>query len=311
MIVRLIARRLFSALLIMLSVSFILFLLFEADKYSVSRKVLGPFATDEQREIWIEKNGYNEPFASRYFDWITNAAVGDFGTSLSLKTEVGPIVADRLGNSAILAGFMFLFMIPIALILGVLAGINEGKPIDRGISVFAILTTSIPEFASATFLTAVFVFGLNWLPGTSSFSNGFSFKELVLPVAVLVIYDFGYIGRLTRASMAEVMTSHYVRTAILKGLPYRTVVFKHALRNALIAPFTAIVVQLNWLLSGVIVVEVFFAYKGFGKTLYDAALFGDVYLVEACTMVAVLVAVMSQLVSDIGYTFLNPKIRFQ
>jgi peptide/nickel transport system permease protein len=110
--------------------------------------------------------------------------------------------------------------------------------------------------------------------------------------------------------MAEVMTSQYIRTAVLKGIPYQRVIMKHALRNALIAPFTVIVLQMNWLLSGVVVVEVFFEYDGFGKLLLEAALFGDVYVVQACTLVAVIVAVASQIISDVGYTFLNPRIRF-
>ena len=126
----------------------------------------------------------------------------------------------------------------------------------------------------------------------------------------LVLYDFGYVARMTRASVAEVMTSQYVRTAVLKGIPYRRVIMKHVLRNALIAPFTVIILQLNWLLSGVVVVEVFFQYEGFGKLLLDAALFGDLYVVQAATLAAVLVAVLSQLISDVGYTFLNPRIRF-
>jgi peptide/nickel transport system permease protein len=125
-----------------------------------------------------------------------------------------------------------------------------------------------------------------------------------------VIYDFGYVARMTRASMAEVMTSQYIRTAVLKGIPYQRVIMRHALRNALIAPFTVIVLQMNWLLSGVVVVEVFFGYDGFGKLLLEAALFGDVYVVQACTLAAVVVAVSSQIISDVGYTFLNPRIRF-
>jgi len=187
---------------------------------------------------------------------------------------------------------------------------REGSWLDRVISFVSIGTTSIPEFASAALLVAVFVFWLGWLPGTSAMTQGFSWRELVLPVAVLVLYDFGYVARMTRASMAEVMAAPYVRTAILKGLPRWRVVLVHALRNALIAPFTVIVLQLNWLLSGVIVVEVFFAYKGFGSLLYDAATFGDIYLIEACTLVAVFVAVTSQFLSDVGYTLLNPRIRF-
>ena len=141
-------------------------------------------------------------------------------------------------------------------------------------------------------------------------SDGFDIVQLILPALVLIIYDFGYVTRMTRASMAEVMTTQYVRTAILKGLPYRRVVMRHALRNALIAPFTVIMLQINWLLSGVIVVEFFFAYKGFGALLLEASLNQDIYLIEACAMAAVFVAVATQTIADVGYTFLNPRIRF-
>jgi peptide/nickel transport system permease protein len=127
---------------------------------------------------------------------------------------------------------------------------------------------------------------------------------------VLVLYDFGYVTRMTRASMAEVMMTHYIRTAVLKGLPYKTVIMKHALRNALIAPFTVIMLQINWLLSGVIVVEFFYAYKGFGALLLEASLNQDIFLIEACAMIAVFVAVGTQTISDVGYTYLNPRIRF-
>lgn len=306
----LIGKRLVSMFLIMAVVSFILFLLFETDKLGVAGKVLGPYSSTEQREIWLEKNGYNEPFLLRYFDWAGNALVGDFGDSIQLKVPVSEVMWGRLGNTAILAGVVFAVMIPLSLTLGVLAGLKEASLRDRSITVVSVLTTSVPEFASATLLSAIFVFWLKWLPGTSAMTGGFNWVEIILPAAVLVLYDFGYVARMTRASMAEVMTSQYIRTAILKGLPYRRVVFRHALRNALIAPFTIIVLQLNWLLSGVIVVEVFFSYKGFGKLLLDASLFGDIYMIEACTLIAVFVAVASQLISDIGYTLLNPRIRF-
>jgi peptide/nickel transport system permease protein len=141
-------------------------------------------------------------------------------------------------------------------------------------------------------------------------ADGFDFKQLILPVLVLFTYDFGYVARMTRASMAEVMTTQYIRTAVLKGLPYKRVIMRHALRNALIAPFTVIMLQINWLLSGVIVVEFFFAYKGFGALLLEASLNQDIALLEACAMVAVFVAVGTQMIADIGYTYLNPRIRF-
>lgn len=303
-------KRFASMIFIMFIVSFVLFAIFETDKLAVAGKVLGPYSSGAQREIWLEQNGYNLPFLGRYIDWVWSAMHGDFGQSIQYRVPVSEILWDRLGNTGILALCLFTLMIPLSLTLGVLAGMREGSLLDRSISVTSVLTTSVPEFASATLLTAVFVFTLGWLPGTSSMSAGFDWAQLVLPVLVLLLYDFGYVARMTRASMAEAMTSQYIRTAVLKGIPYRRVILKHALRNALIAPFTIIVLQLNWLLSGVIVVEVFFAYRGFGKLLLDAALFSDIYVIEACTLVAVFVAVLSQVISDIGYTLLNPRIRF-
>jgi peptide/nickel transport system permease protein len=140
-------------------------------------------------------------------------------------------------------------------------------------------------------------------------TEGWSFRELVLPLATLLLYDVGYIVRMTRAGMAEVMGSHYIRTAVLKGLPYRRVILRHALRNALIVPVTLIFLELNGLLSQVVVVEVFFQYGGFGRMLFDAANFGDIQVLQAATLVAVCVAVVSQLLSDAAYVVLNPRIR--
>ena len=307
----LIAKRLLSMLLIMAVISLVLFLIFETDKLGLARQVLGPYTQEFQLEAWLEDNGYNRPFFTRYVEWVGNALTGDFGISTRYKTDVGPILWERLGNTAILAAWVFALMIPISLALGVLAGMREGSLLDRGISIFSVVTTSIPEFAMATFLLVIFVTGLgftSWFP--ANFNDGIGFQDLVLPVATLVIYDMGYVARMTRASMAEVMQSQYIRTAILKGVSFPKVVTRHALRNALIAPFTIIVLQLNWLLSGVIVVEFFFNYKGFGLLLYEAALAKDIFMIEACTMVAVVVAVGSQIISDIGYMFLNPRIRF-
>jgi peptide/nickel transport system permease protein len=187
---------------------------------------------------------------------------------------------------------------------------KEGSTQDRVITFISVFTTSIPELATAIFLMVIFALTLGWFPPTSSMGQGWEYERLVLPVLTLVLYDFGYVARMTRASMAEVMTSQYIRTAVLKGVPKRDVIIKHALRNALIAPFTVIVLQLNWLLSGVVVVEVVYQYNGFGRMLLEAALFGDVYVIQAGALAAVFIAVLSQIISDVGYTFLNPRIRF-
>ncbi len=295
--------------LTMIIVSLLLFILLELQPGSVATKVLGPYSSEEQRHLWLEANGYLEPLWTRYLDWLGGMVTGDFGESVRFKTPVADILWPRLWNTAILAFWTFAILIPLSLTLGVLAGMREGSALDRAISITSIITTSIPEFASAVFLSALFVFSLGLLPGTSGMTDGFDPLQLFLPVMVLILYDVGYVTRMTRASMAEVMTTPYIRTAVLKGLPFRRVVFRHALRNALIAPFTVIMLQINWLLSGVIVVEFFFAYKGFGGLILEASLNQDIFLIEACTMVAVFVAVSTQTLADIGYTFLNPRIR--
>ncbi|MDZ3837223.1 MAG: ABC transporter permease [Rhodospirillales bacterium] len=305
-----ILRRLALMALTMLVVSLLLFLLLELTPGSVATKVLGPYATEEQKQLWLAANGYLEPVWSRYLSWLGRFATGDFGLSTRFKVPVADVLWPRLWNTGILGFWTFALMIPLSLTLGVLAGMREGSRLDRAISVGSIVTTSIPEFASAVLLSAIFVFWLGWLPGTSPMTMGFDWRQLVLPVLVLVLYDFGYVARMTRASMAEVMTQPYIRTAELKGLPRRQIIVRHALRNALIAPFTVITLQINWLLSGVIVVEYFFAYKGFGALLLEASLNQDIFLIEACAMIAVFVAAVTQTIADIGYTLLNPRIRF-
>ena len=302
-------RRVVGLALTMLALSALVFLLLEFTPGSVATKVLGPYSSDEQRRLWLEAHGYFEPLWRRYAVWLGNVLQGDFGESIRFRAPVGDVLWPRLLNTAILGGVTFAIMVPVALALGVLAGMREGSGLDRGISIFSVAATSVPEYASAVVLAAIFVFWLGWLPGTSPMTDGFAVRELVLPVAVLVLYDVGYIARLTRASMAEVMTQPYIRAARLKGLSFRRIVLGHALRNALIAPFTVIMLQVNWLLSGVIAVEFFFAYKGFGALLLEAALNQDVHLIEACTLVAVAVAVTTQTIADVAYAFLNPRLR--
>ena len=309
--IQLIVRRIGMMVLIMLVVALLLFLINEGDPRLIARSVLGPYAQVEQLDAWVVQNGYDRSIFVRYFEWIGRVLTGDFGDSVIYKRPVNEIFWSRLGNTGILAGITFVLMVVIALTLGVLAGMKEGSLQDRSISVFSIITTSIPEYASAVFLVGIFVFWLGWLPGTSSMTSGFDPVQMILPVFVLTLYGFGYIARMTRASMAEVMTTPYIRTAVLKGLPYRRIIMKHALRNALIAPFTVIMLQINWLLSGVVVTEFAFGYKGFGALLLEAALRRDIFVIEACGTAAVFVAVFTQTVGDLGYTYLNPRIRFK
>lgn len=292
----------------MLVVSFLIFLALEVNVADVAVKVLGQYSTADQRTAWLAANGYNDPFVLRYLRWLGRFAIGDWGTSTLFRAPITSLVFPRLLASAILAAGALAFIIVFGLGLGILAGTRPGSLLDRAISILSVVTTSIPDFASAVFLSGIFVFWLKLLPGASTMINGFSLSELVLPVAVLGLYSMGYLARVTRASMIDVMGTHYIRTARLKGASPLRIVLRHALRNAMITPVTVIMLQLPWLLSGVIVVEVFYAYKGFGSLLYDAAMNQDIYLVEACAMISVLVVVSSQILSDLLYGWLNPRI---
>jgi len=304
-----ILRRLGWMVATMLVASILLFLLFELMPGDVALSELGPYSTADQRHLWMVANGYDRPAVVRYFDWLGHFVIGQWGHSRLFMVPVASIVWQRFVNTAILAFWFFAFLVPLSLGLGVLAGMKEGSWIDRLVSTICIVTTSIAPFASVVLISAIFVFSLHWLPGTSTMLDGFSFRQLIMPVMALVLYDFGYIARITRASMAEVMNTQYVRAAVLRGLPYRRVVLRHALRNALIAPFTLLMLHVNWLISGVIVVEYFFAYKGFGSLILEASLGRDLFLLEACTMITVAMAVLTQTVADFGYLALNPRMR--
>ena len=301
-------RKLFGMLLTMLAVSFLVFAVLELNVDDVAVKVLGQFSTADQRLAWLVQNGYTAPFLWRYLRWIGEFVTGHWGTSTYYREDVLTLIAPRLAASGLLAGAALLVIVPLGLVMGVIAGMREGSFVDRLVSVFAVVTTSIPEFASAVFLTSLFVFWLGWLPGVSTMADGFHLRELVLPVSVLTLYSAGYVARMTRSSMVEVMQSPYIRTARLKGNSMRRIIVRHALRNALITPVTVIMLQIPWLMSGVIVVEVFFAYQGFGTLLYQAALNTDIYLIEACTMISVVVVVLTQVASDLLYTWLNPRM---
>jgi peptide/nickel transport system permease protein len=307
-VIEFLGKKIAIAIATMLAVSFLIFIALEVNVEDVAVKVLGQYSTNEQRAAWLLQNGYDDPFFVRYLRWLINFATGDWGTSTYFRAPVMDMVLPRLAASAILAGGALLVIVFFGLGLGVLAGMRPGSLLDRVISVFSVITTSIPDFASAVFLSTIFVFWLRLLPGASTMISGFSVSEIILPVCVLGLYSMGYLARVTRASMVDVMSTHYIRTARLKGAGMARIVLRHALRNALITPVTVIMLQLPWLLSGVIVVEVFYAYKGFGTLLYDAALNQDIYLIEACAMISVLVVVLSQILSDLIYGWLNPRI---
>ena len=299
-------------------------------------------ATDQDLDNWLDRNGYRDNFFVRYGRWIgvlpkqpvvdpatgqpaprfrycdepaeatfSGVLQGDFGCSTAFRTTVAKRLPEALKATGILMFWVMVIMVPASLIIGILAGMREGSRLDRTLSVGSIASTATPEYVSGVIFTAVFASMLGWFNGSAAtaLTKGISFYNFTLPIMTMAIYGIGYIARMTRASMAEVMTAQYIRTARLKGLSFRSVVIKHALRNALIAPVTVIMLQFPWLLTGVVVVESIFNYKGFGYLLVQAASNNDIDMVLACGLISVVLVLATQLLSDIGYAFLNPRIR--
>ena len=300
--------------------------------------------TDDEVISWLDRNGFNQPLVKRYGEWLgvapgwvretdgqlTGRCVepdmvpedvptfcgvlqGDWGQSTVFKEGVGGIIGERLGLTGKLMFWVMVLMVPSALLVGVLAGMREGTKLDRTLSTFSIASTATPEYVSGVIFITIFAssaVGLKWFKGTATAAaDNATFENFFLPVLTIALYGMGYIARMTRASMTEVMTAQYIRTARLKGVSFGNIVMKHALRNALIAPFTVIMLQFPWLLNGVVIVETLFNYKGFGWTLVQAAGNNDIELLLACSVVAVFVVLVTQLISDIGYVYLNPRIR--
>jgi peptide/nickel transport system permease protein len=341
-----ISRRLGTMVLTMLCLTLVVFFMVNLEpnlrKLSISQ--LDMRSSDADIEQWLVKNGYRQNFFVRYGQWLgvvqkqpnvdpaTGKAVprfsycnepaepyfggilqGNFGCSTKFKTLVANKLFPALAATGKLMFWVMATMVPISLLIGILAGMREGSRTDRTLSVASIATTATPEYVSGVIFTVIFASWLGWLNGSaaSATGQGLTFYNFTLPVMTMAVYGIGYIARMTRASMVEVMTQQYIRTARLKGLSFSSVVIKHALRNALIAPFTVIMLQFPWLLTGVVIVETMFRYQGFGFTLVEAAGNNDIDLLLGCSLVSVFIVLMTQLISDIGYAYLNPRIRVQ
>ena len=293
-------------------VSLLVFLLTELTPGDVARKELGAYATQEQVELLTKKEGLDRPVLVRYVEYVGRTLSGDLGTSARFRVPVKDIIFDRLQNTALLAAVSFVTIVPLSMLLGIAAGMREGSLLDRSILLGSAIVASVPEFAIGVFLASVFVVTLGWLPGTATLQPGGRWPiavQMVLPVAVIVLFDMGYVVSMVRASMVEVMRQPYIRTAVLKGMSFRQVVVGHALRNAMINPVTIILLQINYLVTGVVVVESVFAYPGFGRMMLEASLYKDIALIEAGALVSVFIAVVTQILGDLAYMLLDPRIR--
>lgn len=310
---RYVVRRFAFLLLTLLLTSIIVFTVTQLLPGDIARVILGREAGQQAVDRLREELGLNQPLLIQYGDWLLDFATGDWGSSFSTEAPIRQVVADRLRNSLMLAGLILGISVPLAVLLGVIAGLNEDSLVDGTISVLSLSVVGLPEFVTGLVLIELFAFELQLFPANSSIRSGTSFLEalpmLVLPALTATLVLLAYIARLTRAGVIEELKKPYVRTADLKGLPARVVTVKHVLRNALMPTITVIAISIGWMISGLIVIENVFNYPGLGRLLVFAIERRDLPLLQAVTMVTVVGFAGANLLADLLYAYLNPRIR--
>lgn len=308
-------RRLVFLLLTLLLTSIIVFAVTQLLPGDIARVILGREAGEQALERLREDLGLNRPLPVQYWNWLVDLIRGDWGRSFSTQTAVRTVVFERLRNSLMLAGLILVISVPLAITLGVVAGLKEDSLIDNAISILSLAVVGLPEFVTGLVLIEVVSFDLRLLPPNSSIRIGTGFLEafpmLVLPAVTATLVLLAYIARLTRAGVIGELEKPYVRTADLKGLPARTVIMKHVLRNALMPTITVIAISIGWMISGLIVIENVFNYPGLGRLLLFAIERRDLPLLQAITMVTVSGFAGANLAADLLYAYLNPRIRLE
>ncbi len=313
-IVTFIFSKLGSLLATLVIMSFIIFMLVELMPGDVAQMILGQSATEEAVSALREARGLNEPILKRYALWIKGVVFGDLGESIYMQgVAINSILWRRVGHSLILALTAFLMFVPLSLFFGVLAGVKEHKLSDSIISFFGLATMALPEFVSGVFLISIFALKLKWFPIVSVIPIGESLLSnlniVLLPAFSITFVMFGYVSRMQRSSMIQVMHSDYIRAATLKGMPRSYVIFRHALKNALLPSITIIGMNMGWLFGGLVVVETLFGFPGMGTLLMSAIKTRDVPLIEACVLLITVIFSLSTVATDLLYSALNPKIR--
>lgn len=278
-----------------------------------ARAILGPLADPRAVAALNQQLGADRPPVEVYLSWMGGLLTGDLGQSYAYRSPVAPFVGQALVNSLKLAAMVFAIVVPIGIGAGVLAALRVGRPVDRVISVAGLSLTVIPEFVSSIALILVFAVLLRWLPLSASWPAGsgplVQMQHLILPALPLVIVLFGYIARMTRAGMVEALSADYTRTAVLKGLPWHTVLSRHVLRNALLPTITVIAAQMGYALGGLVVVESLFRYQGIGSLVLGAARAKDFAMLQAGILTVGAFFVVTTLIADIVTTLLDPRLR--
>jgi peptide/nickel transport system permease protein len=308
-----ILRRIGLLVLVLFAVSMLTFAIVNVLPGDVANAVLGDMASPAQVEMVRQRMGLNEPLVTRYLLWIGDILHGQLGTSLQYGQSISTMVSGRLRNSAVLGLLSLGIAAPLAIAIGTIAATRPGSRLDRCISGFAVGAYAVPEYVTGLIAILLFSIWLAVLPGSSLMDpseNPLSRPAaMVLPVGVLVLGMLAFISQLTRASMIQALASPYIRTAILKGMPWHVVVLKHALPNVLSPTIAEIGMYFGYVIGGQVVVETLFSYAGIGQLITNAVAFRDIPTIEAGVLIVAAAYGVGNLLADVAVLFLNPRLR--
>jgi peptide/nickel transport system permease protein len=311
---RFLLKRLGLALITLWLLSVFVFVGAQVLPGNVARRILGPFADQAAVENLNHELGTDRSLLTQYWDWITSFFQGDLGNSLAYDVPVSSLISDALMNSLKLAALAFVLVVPLAVLGGVIAALKRDRAVDRVITLGGLSLSVIPEFVTGIMLILIFALWLDWLPVSANAPDNADpltqIKYLLLPAFTLVLLLFGYIARITRAGTIESLDADYTRTAILKGLPRRTVVRRHVLRNSLLPTIAVVATQTGYLIGGLVVIETLFNYPGMGRLIFTAATQKDFPLLEAAVLIVGIGFLIANLIADLAYSLLNPRIRY-
>jgi peptide/nickel transport system permease protein len=312
-ILTLVVQRVALGLLLLLAVSAVIFLGVEALPGDTAQAILGQSATPEALANLREKMGLNEPPLTRYFTWLGGVLTGDLGTALTNGADIAQSIGQRLGNTLFLAGCAAAIAVPLAIILGLIAARYAGRWPDKVISAVTLTTISLPEFVAAYFVIYLLTQLFPIFQPVAMVFPGMSFwaklNAVALPVIVLVLVVLAHMMRMTRAAILNVMQSAYIETAELKGLSPMTVIWRHAFPNAIAPVVSVVMLNLAYLVVGVVVVEVVFGYNALGQYLVDHVTKRDLPVVQAVGLIFAAVYIFLNMLADIIGILANPRLR--
>lgn len=298
-------KRIIRALITAIGVSLVAFLILHLTPGDPARIIVGPYASREAYEAVREKYRLDDPIPVQYFNWISGVVTGDLGTSIRYNRSVNSLISDRIGHTLKLMGSGLLIAVTLGSFMGILAAIKKNSPLDYFTTFQAVFWLSVPPFWLGILMLYIFGLRLGWAP----IGGMMGFGSLILPALTIGLRDEAWFARPMRAEMLEVLNQDYIKAAKAKGLKYSVVVTKHALRNALIPMITMLALRLPWVIGGAVVVEVVFSWGGLGSLLVNSVLQRDYPVVQSILLIIAVAVVFANLIADILYSVIDPRIR--